>query len=278
MAMPPVLSAGAAAAKERAFITFSLMLYATGVRAGATPIRDASERVLGAYRSLLRRAILGWACSVVAPQASIGTSAFAHRHKASLEVNFSRQRALRSPQTTRFAFCARSTYTATHAQNTHGAAARSAALRGARRAMSGRGRGGGRGGGGGGGGGRYAPGGRATNPLHTGGRGGRGGYGRGRGRGGFSGRGGGGGGGGGAGGGGDQPRRSREEIEEEACRLEAQLGFETYADGEPRLGFLMNMSPARAPAACVTARGCRLASRGLRVCVCVCKRRRLPAC
>jgi hypothetical protein len=60
MAMPPaLLSAGADAAKERAFITFSFMLYATGARA-ATPIRDASERVLGAYRSLLIAILEGW--------------------------------------------------------------------------------------------------------------------------------------------------------------------------------------------------------------------------
>ena len=95
--------------------------------------------------------------------------------------------------------------------------------------MSGRGRGGG----------RFAGGGRATNPLHTGGRGGGRGYGRGRGRGGP------GGGGGRFGASNDEYRKSREDAEAEAAALEERLGFELYADGEPRLGFLMNMSPVR---------------------------------
>jgi hypothetical protein len=102
--------------------------------------------------------------------------------------------------------------------------------------MSGRGPGGGRGGGRFGGRGRGA-----TNPLHTGG--GRG-FGRGRGRG-RGGRGGGGGGGGGFGG--EDGGKTREQLEEEACRLEEQLGFEAFTEGPVRLGFLMNMSPARAP-------------------------------
>jgi hypothetical protein len=112
-------------------------------------------------------------------------------------------------------------------------------------AMSGRG--GGRYGGRGGGGGRYGAG-RATNPLHTGGRGG---YGRGRGRGGAP---------GGGSGGGDDAQRSRDEAEAAACALEERLGFELHTDGEPRLGFLMNMSQARALEPLAHARrqpGCR---------------------
>ena len=84
-----------------------------------------------------------------------------------------------------------------------------------------------------------------------GGGGSRGGYGRGRGRGGrFGGRGNplhtGGGGRGGSGGGQWTGRKSKDELDAEESALEASLGFEAYTEGPARLGWLMNMSSARA--------------------------------
>lgn len=84
-----------------------------------------------------------------------------------------------------------------------------------------------------------------------GGGGSRGGYGRGRGRGGrFGGRGNplhtGAGGRGGSGGGQWTGRKSKDELDAEESALEASLGFEAYTEGPARLGWLMNMSSARA--------------------------------